>query len=119
MELLAVALSLTLTLATVLVGMAKVQHLPASLQVRDAAAVPTRLWLASGWVELVAAACVVMGVFAAHALAVAAAGLLAVDFAVLALRQLTRQAPGASALPAVVLSLLALGAAISIVAAGV
>lgn len=118
MELLAVALSLLLTLATVLVGMAKVQHLPASLQVRDAAAVPSRVWLVSGWVELVAAAFVVLGVFAIHALAVAAAGLLALDFAALALRQLARQGPGASAVPAVVLSMLALGTAVSIIAAG-
>jgi hypothetical protein len=117
-ELLAVVLSLLLTLATVLVGMAKVQHLPASLQVRDAAAVPSRVWLVSGWVELVAAAFVVVGVFAVHALAVAAAALLALDFAALALRQLTWQGPGASAVPALVLSVLALGTIVSIIAAG-
>ena len=118
MELLAVVLSLVLTLATVLVGMAKVQHLPASLQVRDHAAVSSRVWLLSGWVELVAAACVVVGVFAVHALAVAAAALLALDFAALAVRQLTRPGPGASAVPALVLSVLALSVVITISVAG-
>ncbi len=117
MELVAVVLSLVLALGVVLVGMAKVQTLPASVQVRDAADVSPRLWLLSGWAELVLAALLVLGIFAIHELAVFAAVLLAVDFAALGIRQLTRNA--ASAAPALVIAAVAVGAVAGILAAGV
>lgn len=118
MELLAVALSLLLTLVAVVIGMAKVQHLPASLEVRDRAGIAPAVWTASGWTELVAAAVLVVGVFAAHGAATAAAVLLAISYAAFAGRQLTRRLPVAAVTPALVLVLLAGGAAAAIVAAG-
>ncbi len=117
MELLAVGLSLLLTLLAVIIGMAKVQRLPASLQVRDRAAISGGVWTASGWLELVAAAFLVVGVFAAHVVAAVAAVVLALSYAAFALRQLTRRLPLAAVLPAVVLVVLSLGAAAAIVAA--
>lgn len=118
MELLAVGLSLLLTLVAVVIGMAKVQHLPASLEVRDRAGIAPGMWTISGWVELVAAAILVIGVFAAHGAAVVAAVLLAVAYAAFAIRQLTRRLPMAAVFPALVLVLLAGGAAAAIIAAG-
>lgn len=117
MELLAVGLSLLLTLFAVMVGMAKVQHLPASLQARDRAGIPAALWTASGWLELVAAAVVVVGVFAAHAAAAVAAVVLASSYGALAFRQLTRRVPVAALSPALVLVLLSVCAAAAIVVA--
>lgn len=117
MELLAVGLSLLLTLLAVIIGLAKVQHLPASLQVRDRAAITSGLWTASGWIELVAAGFLVVGVFAAHQAAVAAAVVLALSYAAFAIRQLTRRLPIATVSPALVLVGLSLAAAAAIVAA--
>ena len=117
MELLAVGLSLLLTLLAVIIGMAKVQRLPASLQIRDRAGIAPGLWTASGWLELVAAAVLVVGVFAAHEVAAAAAVVLALSYAAFAVRQLTRRLPLAAVLPAIVLVVLSLGAAAAIVAA--
>lgn len=119
MELLAVVLALVLTLATVLVGMAKVQHLPASLQVRDAARISPAVWTLSGWVELVAAGVLVVGIFAVHAAAVVAAGVLAVMFAALAVRQLVARMPPATLLPAVVLAGTGVAVVVTVLAAGV
>lgn len=117
MELLAVGLSLLLTLLAVIIGLAKVQRLPASLQIRDRAGIAPGLWTASGWLELVAAALLVVGVFAAHAVAAAAAVVLALSYAAFTARQLTRRLPLASVLPAIVLVALSLGSAAAIVAA--
>lgn len=117
MELLAVGLSSLLTLVAVVVGLAKVQHLPASLEVRDRAGIAPRVWTISGWAELAAAAVVVVGVFAVQEAAAVAAMLLAVSYAALALRQLSRRLPVAAVSPALVLTLLAGGAAAAIVAA--
>jgi len=116
-ELLAVGLSLLLTLLAVIIGLAKVQRLPASLQIRDRAEIAPGLWTASGWLELVAAAFLVVGVFAAHETAAAAAVVLALSYAVFAVRQLTRRLPLAAVSPAIVLVVLSLGAAAAIVAA--
>ena len=118
MELLAVALSLLLTLLAVIIGMAKVQRLPASLQVRDRAGISAGVWTASGWLELVAAAFLVVGIFAAHEVAAAAAVVLALSYAAFALRQLTRRLPLAAVLPAGVLVVLSLASAAAIVAGG-
>lgn len=119
MELLAVVLALVLTLAAVLVGMAKVQRLPASLTIRDAAGIPPRVWTLSGWVELVAAAFLVVGIFAAHVVAVAAAAVLGLSYAALGLRQLARRMPPATLTPAVVLTALSAGVVVAVLAAGV
>jgi hypothetical protein len=117
-ELLAVGLSLLLTLLAVIIGMAKVQRLPASLHVRDRAGISAGVWTASGWLELVAAGFLVVGVFAAHAVAAAAAVVLALSYAVFAIRQLARRLPLAAVSPALVLVALSLGSAAAILAAG-
>lgn len=117
MELLAVGLSLLLTLLAVIIGMAKVQHLPASLDVRDRAGVSAKLWTASGWLELTAAAVVVVGVFAAHEAAAVAAVVLALSYGGFALRQLTRRLPVATVSPALLLVVVSLGAAAAIAVA--
>ena len=118
MELLAVGLSLLLTLLAVIIGMAKVQRLPASLQVRDRAAISAGVWTASGWLELVAAGFLVVGVFAAQTAAAAAAVVLALSYAVFAFRQLTSRLPLSAVLPAFVLVTLSLGSAAAIIVAG-
>jgi len=117
-ELLAVGLSLLLTLLAVIIGMAKVQRLPASLEVRERAGISTGIWTASGWLELVAAGFLVVGVFAAQTAAAAAAVVLALSYGVFAVRQLTRRLPLAAVSPALVLVALSLGSATAIVAAG-
>ncbi len=118
MELLAVGLSLLLTLLAVIIGMAKVQHLPASLEVRDRAKIAPLLWTIWGWLELVAAGFLVVGIFAAHEAAIAAACVLGLSFVLLAATQLERGQPVAAALPALVLSALAVGTVAAVVAAG-
>lgn len=118
MELLAVASSLLLTLLAVLVGMAKVQHLPASLQIRDAAAIAPALWRLSGWVDLVAAALLVVGIFAAHGAALVAAVVLALDFAALGIRLLARPGQASTAAPALLLVALSAVVVVAIALAG-
>ena len=107
MTLLAVFLSLALTLLAVIIGMAKVQRLPASLQIRDQARVSAATWTATGWVELVAAAGVVVSVFAVHELAIAAALVLCVSYLGFAIRQISQRVPAPMVVPAVVLAALA------------
>jgi uncharacterized membrane protein YphA (DoxX/SURF4 family) len=118
MKVLAVALALLLTLLAVIVGMAKVQQLPASRQVRDQAAISPTLWLVSGWVELFAAAGVVLGIFVRLELALVGALVLLVSFLALAVRQLTRRLGFSSAVPALALATLAAATVASIVASG-
>lgn len=118
MELVAVALSLLLTLLAVIVGLAKVQRLPASIDIRDGSGVAPAVWTVSGWVELVAAAFLVVGIFAAHEAAIVASLVLALSYGLLALRQLSKRLPIAVATPALVLCVLAGLTAAFIVAAG-
>ncbi|MCZ3389501.1 MAG: hypothetical protein LH645_10385 [Actinomycetia bacterium] len=118
MQLLAVGLSLLLTLLAVIIGLAKVQRLPASLQIRDRSGIAPGLWTASGWIELVAAGFLVVGVFAALGVAAVAAGVLSLSYAAFALRQLTRRLAIAVVSPAIVLVALSLGTAAAIVSAG-
>jgi uncharacterized membrane protein YphA (DoxX/SURF4 family) len=82
MVLLTVVLALLLALVVIVVGMAQVQGLPASLSVRDRVGASPTLWRVVGWLELVAAAGLVMGV-AAPLVAMARSSLvgLAVVFA--------------------------------------
>jgi hypothetical protein len=103
-ELLAVALSLILTLLAVIVGMAKVQRLPASFSIRDAAQISPRWWTASGWIELVVAGFLVVGIFANHVTAMVAASVLGLSYLVLAVRQLSARQSMAASTPALVLA---------------
>ena len=118
MKVVAVAASLILTLLAVIVGMAKVQRLPASGQVRDQAGISSTLWLASGWVELVAAAALILGTFVALELALAGAVVLLVSYVALAVRQLARGLGLAAVVPAASLSLLSAVTVASIAASG-
>lgn len=117
-ELLAVALSLLLTLLTVVVGMAKVQKLPASFSIRDAAQISPSWWTASGWIELVAAGFLVVGIFANHTTAMVAAAALGVSYLALAFRQLSAHQPIATLTPALVLSGLAVATVVVVYLAG-
>ena len=118
MEVVAVAASLVLTLLAVIVGMAKVQRLPASAQVRDQAAISSTVWLASGWVELVAAAGLVLGVFVSFELALVSAVVLLVSYLALVVRQLTQRLPFAACVPGLGLTVLSAVTVASIVVAG-
>jgi hypothetical protein len=118
MKAVAVVVALLLTLLAVIVGMAKVQRLPASLQVRDQAKISAAVWLGSGWVELVAAAGLVLGIFVRLEVALVSATVLLVSYLALAVRQLTQRRAFASAVPALVLSLLAAVTVASIIASG-
>lgn len=118
MRLLAVVCSLVLTLLAVIVGMAKVQRLPASLQIRDQANISPTVWTVSGWIELVAAAGLVVGIFVSLELAVTSACVLFVCYIVLAGRQLTRRPALASAVPALALAGLSAATIASVIATG-
>jgi hypothetical protein len=107
----AVVFAIPLILIAVVVGLATVQHLPASLRVRDAARISAPLWTAFGWAELVAAGVLGATLFALPAVAAAAALVLGAVFAVLAAVQLARQEALPPAVPAVAFSVLALATA--------
>jgi len=118
MSVVSVILSLLLTLLAVIVGMAKVQRLPASAQVRDQAEISPALWLLSGWVELIAAAGLVLGVFASLELALVATVVLLLSFLSLALRQVKARLGIAAVVPALVLTALSAVVLASIAVAG-
>jgi len=110
-QLAAVTFAIVLTLISVVVGLAAVQHLPASVRVCDAARISAPLWTAFGWVELVAAGAVVATLFALPAVAAVAALVLGATFVTLAIVQLARQKALPPAMPALVLAVLALATA--------
>ena len=107
MRLLAVAATVLLSFVAILVGMAKVQRLPASLQIRDQAGISRFVWTVSGWIELFAAAGLVVGIFVAPEVAVVCAAALMLTFGWLAANQLS-QRRSAAAVPAIALSALSL-----------
>lgn len=117
MRLIAVAGTVVLAFLAILVGMAKVQRLPASLQIRDQAGVSAVVWAVSGWIELIAAAGLVVGIFVAPELAVVCAVVLMLTYGWLAAKQLAQRRP-ASAMPAIGLSVLSLLTIAAIFAAG-
>jgi hypothetical protein len=117
-KILAVICALVLTLLAVVVGMAKVQRLPASLHIRDSAKVPAWVWTTSGWIELVAAAGLVVGLFVAWAVALVSAAVLLISYMALAARQLSQRLPLSAATPAVVLSGLSAVTTVALIAAG-
>lgn len=118
MKVVAVVGALLLTLLAVIVGMAKVQGLPASQQVRDQAKISAAVWVGSGWVELVAAAGLVLGIFVRLEVALVGATVLLISYLVLAVRQISQHQPFASVVPALGLSLLAAVTVASIAASG-
>jgi hypothetical protein len=112
-----VAASILLTLLAVIVAMAKIQRLPASLQIRDQAEVSPLVWTISGWIELLAAASLIIGVFVSFELALVAALVLLLGYSSLAARQLTRRRT-AAAVPAAVLAALAALVIVAIAVSG-
>ena len=106
-----------LAFLSILVGMAKVQRLPASLQIRDQAAVSPVVWAVSGWIELLAAAGLVVGIFVAPEVAVVCAAVLMLTYGWLAAKQMAERRL-AAAVPAIALSLLALLTIAAIFVAG-
>jgi hypothetical protein len=102
-----VAGTLVLAFLSILVGMAKVQRLPASLQIRDQVSVSPLVWVVSGWIELFAAAGLVVGIFVAPELAVVSAAVLVLTYGWLAAKQLADRRP-AVAVPAIGLTVLSL-----------
>jgi uncharacterized membrane protein YphA (DoxX/SURF4 family) len=118
MRALMVVAAFLLTLLAVVVGLAKVQRLPASLQVRDQAQIAPVVWTVTGWVELIAAAGLIVGVFVSLELALVGAVILLVSYLALAIRQLTQRLTPAATAPAFLLSVLAAVTAASIVASG-
>ena len=103
MSLVTTILSLVLALLVIVMGLAKTQSLPASTDIRQRLAVSATGWRVWGVVELIAAGCLVVGVFAATALAVAAAGLIALCMFLLLLLQLRVRDPIAFLTPTLVL----------------
>jgi uncharacterized membrane protein YphA (DoxX/SURF4 family) len=67
-----IVVSTVLAFGFVMIGLAKVQQLPASTAVRDRLGIGSSLWRTLGVVELVAAVALVVGVIALPALAVTA-----------------------------------------------
>jgi hypothetical protein len=118
MRAVAIICALILTLVAFIVGLAKIQRLPASLHIRDQARIRAAVWTVSGWVDVIAAAGLVLGIFVALELALAAAIVLLISFLCLAARQLWVQRSTAAAVPALALMALSAVAVASITASG-
>ncbi len=118
MRAVAVVASLVLTLLAVVVGLAKVQRLPASLEIRDRARLTPTVWTVTGWIELLAAAGLVLGIFVALELALASAVVLLISYVALAVRQLTQRLTLSESVPALGLSALAAVTVASIIISG-
>jgi hypothetical protein len=118
MRALAVITALVLTLLAFVVGLAKVQRLPASLEIRDRARISPLLWTVTGWIELIAAAGLVLGIFVALEVALASAAVLLVSYLALAIRQMTQGLTVSEPVPALGLSALAAVTVASIVVSG-
>ena len=117
MRIVAVASALILSLIAILIGMAKVQRLPASLQIRDQAGIASLVWTMSGWIELIAAAGLIVGLFVSLELALVCAVILMLSFGWLAAKQLAHRRRVA-AVPAAALSGLSLLTIAAIAVAG-
>ena len=103
MELSVIALSSILAMTLIVMGLAKVQRLPATIQIRDRLRIPPVLWQIMGYVELVAAAGLILGAFATGALAVLAALAAIGSLVTLLVFQLRGREPLAFLVPALVL----------------
>lgn len=107
MNALVLVLSLPLALVQILIGLAKLQRLPASLALAARVGVAETLWRVWGLVDLVLAAALILGAFASEPLALVAAVAIALSlFSLLALQARARE-PFALLVPIIVLTLLA------------
>lgn len=73
MRVLEICLAVVLCAAFMLIGLAKVLAIPASLSLRDRVGVPSALWAGIGVLEVLGAFGVIIGAFAAPGLGAAAA----------------------------------------------
>ncbi|HVQ87872.1 MAG TPA: DoxX family protein [Actinomycetes bacterium] len=103
MEWVATFLALALAVVMIMFGLAKVQRLPASLQIRDRLQVSAPIWTVWGALDLVAAGALTVGVFAIPGLAIAAALVFAITMVALLVLQLRAGDPPSFAVPVVLL----------------
>jgi uncharacterized membrane protein YphA (DoxX/SURF4 family) len=98
-DLAVIVVSLLLAMALILMGLAKVQTLPASDEIRRRLAIPPPIWRAMGITELLAAAGLVLGAFAIPEVALAAAVLALASLLVLLVAQVRTREPLAFMVP--------------------
>lgn len=103
MDLFLIVLSVALAMALILVGLASVQNLPTSVTFRERIAMPAWLWRTLGVADLVAAAGLVVGAFAAAELALVSALLAAVSLIVVLTYQWRSKDALATQVPVLVL----------------
>lgn len=107
MELAAVALSVLLGMALIVMGLAKLQGLPATRQIRDRLAVPPTVWRVMGGAEMLAAAGLIVGSLANTNMAISGAVLGILSVGTLLAFQVRAREPFAFLVPAVALLALA------------
>ena len=107
MNALVLVLSLPLALVLIVIGLAKLQRLPASLALAarvGVAEVPWRVW---GFLDLTFAAALILGAFASELLALIAVGAIILSLSTLLALQAKAREPLALLMPIIVLVLLA------------
>jgi hypothetical protein len=102
-DLFLIVLSVVLAMALILVGLASVQNLPTSDMFRERIAMPAWLWRTLGVADLVAAAGLVVGAFAAAELALVSALLAAISLIVVLTYQWRSKDALATQVPVLVL----------------
>ena len=107
MELASILVSLVLAMALIVMGLAKVQSLDPSIEIRDRLGVSATAWRVMGVIELVAAAGLILGAFATWKLALVSAAAAVVTMLVLLVMQTRRREPAAFLVPAAGIAALA------------
>lgn len=107
MEIAAILVSLLLAMTLILMGLAKVQDLQPTLEVRDRLGVTSAVWRTWGAWELVAAAALVLGAFAVWKLAVIGGAMTLLSLLVLLALQVVHRERLPFLVPAAGLSVLA------------
>jgi len=101
------ALSLPLAIALILIGFAKVQQLPASMEIAVRLTIKPTVWRWWGMLDLACAAALIVGSFAVPTVAFVAAVATVMTMLGLVFVQMRHQEPVAFRVPAVALALLA------------
>jgi len=104
---LVLVLSLPLALVLILIGLAKLQRLPASLALAARVGVAETPWRVWGFVDLTFAAALILGAFASEPLALIAAGAIVLSLSLLLAFQARAREPLALLTPIIVLLVLA------------
>ena len=108
MELAILIVSLILAMALIVMGLANVQSLAPSIEIRDRLEVSPTAWRIMGTVELVTAAGLILGAFASWKLALISAATAVATMLVLLVMQTRRREPAAFLLPPTAIAALAL-----------